>query len=142
MSVADVEILRVWAAELAEDHYFIRSHAIDEATGDSIYVRSNFFFMNLAPFETRTLTLRITSDEPISVYVTVPNDIVQPLTLVQGRGIIDQYCCVKDKISCMFDLIGMVVDVADLVTSNFPGTPVAMAVSIANCVFNREGRKY
>jgi hypothetical protein len=134
MSVTDVAFLRAWAEEMGEDHYFIRSRTVDEATEDSIYVRSNFFFMNLASFETRTLTLRITSDEPINVYITVPNDTVQPLTLVQGRGFWDRYCCVQDKLSCWFDLTCNVLDLASAITSCAPGTPIAITTSILSCI--------
>lgn len=134
MSESDRMILQEWAEEIGEDHYFFKFHSIDNETGDSLYVRSNYFFLNIASFETKTLTFRITSSEPVSVWLTVPEDIVAPLTFIPNRGFIDQYCCVKDKITCYLDLLCNVITLTNSITSFAPGTPLATVMSIADCV--------
>lgn len=125
LSAYDKVLLQEWADEIAEDHYFLRFHAIDEETGDTIFVRSNYFFMNMAPFESKILSLIITANEPIDVWVTIPNEVVSPITFMNNRSV-DGFCCVADKISCIASISCTALDIWSI----FAGP----MVGIASCV--------
>jgi len=122
-----------WADALGDDHNFYKFRTVDEETGDSIIVRSNFFPVNFAPYETKTLTLRLTADwSTLDVWLTVPSDTIAPTTLLPNRGMGEGYCCVKEKIECVFNLVCGALDIASLV----PELPVGAAAAIADCICN------
>ena len=133
LSNNDVALLKEWSEEIGDDHHFFRLRTIDEDTGDSILVRSNFFYANIAPFETKSLFLNITSDEPIDVWMTVPNDTVQPITLIPNRGR-GQYCCHAEQVQCVLDVACGVIDLANLVASMAGTNPAGWATDAANCI--------
>ena len=78
LSASEIEELRIWAEEMGDDHYFYKSLSVDELTGDSIMVRSNYFFITTGARTTSRLKLKMKSTDPVDVYVTVPNDKVPP----------------------------------------------------------------
>lgn len=143
LSAADKEELRMWSDELGDGFNFYDFFTVDEDTGDSIVVKSNFFFLNLAPFETQTLSLRITSSESLDVYITTPNEIIQPMTFdSRGRS---QFCCAKEQRECTMDVFCNVIDLASLFAGVIgPETPVDIAFNIASCVcsFISAGNSY
>ena len=134
LSSDEKEELLLLSIEEGEDHYFFMFPSVDENTGDSIFIRSNYFFMNLAPFETKTITMKITANVPIEAWVTFPNDTIMPLTFLSNRGIGGHYCCAKDIISCNLDAICYYIDLIDLVASVIPGLPYKVVASIASCI--------
>ena len=133
LSNNDVVFLKEWSEEIGDDHHFFRFRTIDEDTGDSILVRSNFFYANLAPFETKSLFLKITANELLDVWMTIPNDTVQPITLIPNRGG-GQYCCHAEQVQCVLDVACGVVDLANLVASMAGTNPADWATDAANCI--------
>lgn len=127
-----VSEIKLFSESIGDDSHFIKIPAIDERTGDSVVVRSNYFVLNLAPYEVRTLKLIITSSETISVWLTVPNEIIPPLNSVSNRQ--STFCCIRDKFECVFNILG---DVSGLVSDVAPeGTSVANIAKITACVSN------
>ena len=126
LSLNEILEFKIWAETFGDDHYFIKTAGVDEATGDSVVARSNFFFLNLAPFETKTLTLKITSNEPVEVWMTVPSDIIRSVNFVENRYSEAEYCCVADKITCVSSIVCAGLDIWSIF-----GGP---AVDIAACV--------
>jgi len=118
--------IKAWAESFGDDHYFIKTAGVDEATGDSVVVRSNFFFLNLAPFETKTLTLKITSNEPVDVWMTVPNDTISPVNFIETRYSVHEYCCVADRYSCVFGIVCSALDVWSLFTGPWITVPACV----------------
>ena len=139
LSANDLELYRNWADEVADTYYFITLNSVDEETGEPVVVKSNYFFVNFAPNETKTIKVHINLkdgySEAVDVWMSTP-EIITPLTLNNTRGFKDHYCCVKDKYSCVMDIVCGVLNLADMVTSCFPGTTASIAVGIANCVCN------
>lgn len=131
LSEFEIDNLQVWADGVGEDHHFFKFHAIDDILGDSAWIRSNVFFVNFAPYETKTITLRIVSNETHNVWITVPNETIPPLTLLPDRGFKDWYCCLKDKIGCVINAIDIVLSIFD-----FGGNPYT---AVAGCVFSALG---
>ncbi len=134
LSQSEKEEIRIWAEEMGDAFSFFEFSIVDEEIGDSIVVRSNYFFMNFAPFETKTLSFQITADEILDVWITIPDGVIQPLVFIPNRGFVDSFCCVQDKVSCILDLFCNVLDLADRVTNLVPGTTAAMALKAANCI--------
>ena len=139
LSANDLELYRNWADEVADTYYFITLNSVDEETGEPVVVKSNYFFVNFAPNETKTIKVHINLkdgySEAVDVWMSTP-EIITPLTLNNTRGFKDHYCCVKDKYSCVMDIVCGGLNLADMVTSCFPGTTASIAVGIANCVCN------
>ena len=139
LSANDLELYRNWADEVADTYYFITLNSVDEETGEPVVVKSNYFFVNFAPNETKTIKVHINLkdgySEAVDVWMSTP-EIITPLTLNNTRGFKDHYCCVKDKYSCVMDIVCGVLNLTDMVTSCFPGTAADVGVGIANCVCN------
>ncbi len=142
LSTADREYLRKVENEIGDDHYFIKLKAPIDNTLDSIVVRSGYFFTDLAPNSTKNITLNITSNETIEVWFTMP-DTWNPITAPQevspymqrsstGYGLRDSYCCIKESVECVGNIIGDVVGFANKI-AGLTGIPQAKALSIADC---------
>ena len=120
-----------WEDELGDDHRFFRIRTIDEDSGDSVFVRSNYFLVNLSGYETKTIQFKITSTDSVDVWCVVP-DTLAPLTvniadsshLSNEYSIMDWYCCYADQISCVLNMISGLLDIT-------PG----FGADVASCVF-------
>ena len=133
-SISEEEILelKLLSDDLGDLHHLFAFKSIDEDTGDSINVLSNYFYLNIAPMENKVIDIVVTAtieaNNRLNVWMTIPNDTVQPY-IVSERGIINQYCCVKDRMEC---LLNITADVSGLI-SKLPGT-WGMAGKITECV--------
>ncbi len=128
MSEKDREIIQSISNEIFDDWQFFRFKGVDENTGDSIYVRSNYFITNIPPNTTKTLTLTLTSSEDVHVYVTIPpqwqelsyqslysrREYVKKTSLF-GEGF--NYCCFREGIECLADILVSRLDVAAIATT-------------------------
>lgn len=75
LSASDRAELQAMSESMGDGHYFMLFRAEDEdSPGDSVWVRSNYFFTNIAPYETKTLRLTISADEGVWAYFTIPED--------------------------------------------------------------------
>ena len=106
LSHNEITELKEWARQKGDAFHFSMLPMVDEDTGDSIVARSNYFFINLAPFETKNLELRITAVELLDVWMAVPNEMIQPITFIPDRGAIDKWCCIHEKVECFLDVLG------------------------------------
>ena len=138
LSERDKALLKEWADEIGEDHYFLKTASIDIETGDSIYVRSNIFFMNIAPFESKTLTIRIISDEPLNLKITIPDIVLAPYTMDLTRGV-SRFCCLMAHLECYFALLSSDANklafFVDVLALAFPQVAhAALLVNSAACI--------
>ena len=74
LSQEEKEEIERWSKEMGDDHYFFKTYSVDETTGDSVLVRSNYFFTNLAPHETKEIKVNITSVCSVDVAMTIPTE--------------------------------------------------------------------
>ncbi|MBO7228137.1 MAG: T9SS type A sorting domain-containing protein [Bacteroidales bacterium] len=120
------EWLRVGEEEIGDKHYFISNRGIDEETGDSVSVLSGYFLVTIAPYETKTLSLNITSNGIVDVWFTIPDTIAVQSTAPQmqysdsvpttmmASSVFNQYfCCWKDRIDCAFNIVGGFLNIAE-----------------------------
>ena len=103
-----VEKVIEWANNQGDDHYFYSFSEVENKQGDTVAVRSNFFFVNLAPFESKSIKLKITAsteaNQSVEVLMTVPNDIITPYTTTLNREI-GKFCCVMQHITCFTSIL-------------------------------------
>ncbi|MEE1271987.1 MAG: T9SS type A sorting domain-containing protein [Bacteroidales bacterium] len=143
--------IRNWANNWDKEHgdlaHFFLSETNDEETGEEVTVRSNYHYITLAPYETRTLELEIESSEEVEVWITIP-DTIPPIYIPNPNepepdpsnpnlSWRDQFCCVKGTVDCIIDAVSTGFDLASTLSGVFaPGTPVATITSVANCIFS------
>ena len=124
--------LKELSDSMGDLHHFFAFQSVDEVNGDSISIMSDYFFLNLAPFESKTIKIIVKTtfetNKSLNVWMTVPNEVVYPLVLAE-RGFKDQYCCVKDKIECVLNITA---DISGLL-SKLPGA-WGVAAKITDCV--------
>ena len=103
-----VEKINEWANNQGDDYYFHSFSAVENKQGDTVAIRSNFFFVNLAPFESKTIKLKITAlteaNQSVEVLMTVPNDIIPPYTTNLNRET-GKFCCVMQHITCFTSIL-------------------------------------
>ena len=140
LSADEVAEFEAWAEEMGDDHYFFRFRTIDEDTGDSVFVRSNYFLVTLNGYETKTIQFQITSTDSVDVWCMVPDSLAtltihyaDSTNLAKGQkgiieGFADWYCCHVDQISCVLDLISGLLDIT-------PG----FAANVASCLVGTLG---
>lgn len=126
------------AENLGDERIFIRQ-LVKSGESDSLYVRSGYLFVNLAPNSSKNITFTLTGNETIDVEFTIPEDwmtftdkesVAQDLRA--RSNIREQYCCIKDKIECIGNIIGDVVSLANTLTSALQ-CPQQKALAIADC---------
>ena len=80
LSPHELEAYKQWADEMGDTHYFFTFHVIDEETGEPMVVKSNYFFVNFAPNETKVIKVHVELDcmETVYVWMTPPSDPIPP----------------------------------------------------------------
>ena len=142
LSAYDVSSLQAISEQLSDDHYFMHFWVKDENNpNDSIYVRSNYYYTNIAPHETKTLHLTIyTREVDTYAYFTVPEEwhsysIEHESPVFQAKAHFakssagEWYCCYRERIECVADIIVNGLDIASLFS-----VPGPTATNIADCV--------
>ena len=135
--IENVIDLRRRAKEFGDEHNFNRGRISGGGTGTSRGVRSNYFYTDLGPRETKTMNLRLTPNEAfvsgsLEAWMTVPNETVPPRTPNGSSGggsnsSNNPYCCSQELIQCTLGLICDGLDIAGLL-------PTGNAVDIASCI--------
>ena len=141
--------IKNWADRWEENNgdldHFLLSNSTNEQTGEEVEVRSNYHYITLAPYETRTLELEIEADGEVEAWITVP-DTIPPMYIPQPNDpepdpsdsnttLRERYCCVKDRIDCVVDLVATGIDLASTLSGiAAPGTPVATITAGINCL--------
>jgi len=128
VSSEDYAIYEKWAEEMGDGHHFYRIKSYDEESGDSVIVRSNYFLLTLKPNETKILTLEIISTEFVEVWFTLP-DTISPLYILLENDSIEllntkggkstkasRYCCWKERIDCVINMIDITLTYASFFT--------------------------
>lgn len=155
MSSTEIEQLRTTLESIGDTHHFLKFRVEDEdkQKGDSATILSNYFLINIAPNTTRTLTLTISTRQyAVEVYFTTPKE-WRELTYAQEgsgvksyrfapkRAIKDWFCCYREGIECVADLVVSLADVGSLVMGIVGAIdpallPVAGAVAWGDCALS------
>lgn len=143
LSISDRNQLKAIAEEIGDTHYFIQLSKYDETTGDSIYVMSNIFFADIAPYTEKTITVTISTLNQVELWCSAPStnnplstDVLHEFASSRKRITREEYCCIREKVECIAGVVADVAGLAKKFTSIAPGTPADIAASIADCLFS------
>ena len=73
-SDAELRNLKEYSDYIGYDHYFVQSIDIDDNGLDSVLIRSGNFYLIIPPYETRTITLSITSSIALETWISCPGE--------------------------------------------------------------------
>ena len=131
--------LLAYEEKIGEGHYFQKVRGYSDDLRDSATIRSGYFFVDVAPYCKKTISLTLYANETVYAWFTLPKDIAamsNPLPetrMIVTRGAIrDHYCCIRERVECVGGLIGDAVGFANTIGS-LTGIPHAKALSIADC---------
>ena len=144
LTAEDKVLMTTISQEIGDTHYFVQATSFDETINDSVYIWAAYFFTDIAPESTKSFSLEITSSESVEAWITVPNA-NNPLTSnpvevnnvernMERRMTREEYCCIRDRVECVANLIADGVSIADKISDLAPGTPANMALGVADCV--------
>ncbi|MBP3842731.1 MAG: hypothetical protein J6E29_03705 [Prevotella sp.] len=147
ITAEDAAQLKAYSEAAGDDHHFLKFWAEDEDhPRDSVFVRSNYFFTNIAPNETKVLRLTISTREVDTyAYFTVPED-WPSYQVAQVEGVAgarakfrapsmkDRYCCIRNKVECVANLVADGTSIANEILQYAPDLTTQMAAAAADCV--------
>ena len=144
-STQDIEELKRLNESYGDDHHFYKMWVKDtENHNDSVVVRSNYFFANVAPSETKTIKLTIFSNEMVTVYFTIPDDwptyskaekersTTKFKRNIKKAGVKDWYCCISEQLDCVISTASFWLDMGSAV-SFVLGPEIGGLVNAADC---------
>ena len=127
---------------LDDDYSFMKFRVEDEdSPNDSICVRSNYFYTNIAPNSTKTIKLTLSTDETdVSAYFTIADEwraysngftssINEAVSKRAKSNLGSWYCCNREKIECIANIVCMGLDFGSLFS-----VPGPTAINITSCV--------
>ena len=149
LTTDELDELMARVSAIGDDHCFLGFWAEDaEHPGDSVFIRSNYFFTDIAPKETLTLRLSVSANEgDVVAYFTVPKD--WPSYELRGTSYnshdakarlrrarwVEEYCCMRGKVECISSLFADATGIASKIAEKIaPGTPTDVALGIASCL--------
>lgn len=147
LTESEIAELRARSEALGDDHHFLKFWAEDEDNpGDSVFVRSNYFFTNIAPNETKVLRLTISTREVDTyAYFTVPED-WPSYQVAQVEGVAgararfrapskkDKYCCIRSKMECVASLVADGASIANTILQYAPDVSTQVIAAATDCV--------
>lgn len=141
----DRSVIKELSDSVGDDWNFVKSMIKDRDTaGDSVVVRSNYFFIDIAPGEVKKLILSLaTRENKVVAHFATPHDWValKGITKTTQEEKFNRYCCVKEGVECFVDLINSYYDIESVVITaislSYPEVlPIAEAVSWADCAIS------
>lgn len=137
---------------LGDDYLFMKNKVFDNSLGDSICVRSSLLFIDIAPNETKAITITLkTTGSSVYAYFSVPKNWNEfavkhdassyaKSRSMRKASIRDEYCCVKEKVECYASVMANGAGLVNLLVDFLPDTPhtelVKIAAHIVDCEYN------
>ena len=145
-SQSEIDRLQSLVAEIGDGLHFNKIKTVNEETGDSILVQSNYFFVELPPYSTENYTISVDSEQLVSCYVTTPEEWIA-LRVTEGGGYqnkiktlnyaSDWYCCYKERIECVLTVVGNISELVNLCVPE--GTPASVISDVISCATSTLG---
>ena len=128
---------------IGDGHYFITTEGYDDDLKDSVTIRSAYFFVDVAPQSTKSISLTLHANEYVNAWFTLPKNVAAmsaqdiipqnaPRMMASRASIKEHYCCIRERVECVGGLIGDVVGFANTI-GGLTGIPHAKALAIADC---------
>lgn len=139
---------KIWAKELQEkisdNHFFVGGKLKAPFSNDSIYARAGYFFVDIAPGETKQIRVTVYTQEAVDVWITTPsenfaftnktNNETEEKSIKHRRSLKDKYCCIRNKFECIANVTADAIGIANTIASLCPGVPFQTALGVADCV--------
>lgn len=142
----EIELLKEYSDIIGDNHHFIGHKGTDEITGDSVFIRTGYFYPNVPPNTTVTYTFSLTGSEAIETWISTPDtwfSYIQNDSTNLNKGFGDFYCChhqaFEDAMNVLswgasgIALVSAVVAAAIPPTAPVTGT-AAIAAGVTSCV--------
>jgi len=144
LSASEISHLRELSESSGEDHHFLKFWVEDEDNpGDSVIVRSNYFFTNIAPNETKILHLTIsTTESDVYAYFTIPENwpsyelkqfTSRAKAIFKNANIRENYCCVRDVVECIANLTADAASIANTIFKYSPDITTQTIAAVTDC---------
>ena len=107
--------LKEYSDVVGVDYYFVKSIDIGDNGVDSVLIRSGNFYLEIPPYTTRTISLRLTSFSSIDTWFTCPNEWL-PIVEQQNRLVFFDgsnsrswwdFCCWHAGVEFMLNGVGI-----------------------------------
>lgn len=139
---------KIWAKELqekiADNHFFVGGKLKAPFSNDSIYARAGYFFVDIAPGETKQIRVTVYTQESVDVWITTPSENFAftnktsnetgEKSIKHRRYLKEKYCCIRNKIECIANVTSDAIGIANMIASLCPGVPFQTALGVADCV--------
>ena len=90
---------------------FIQYKDVDEKGSDSILIRANYFFINIPPMASKTISISVATTDTIGCYITIPKRWTtftkRPSSvraMASQQKAMDDFCCYLERIECVSDI--------------------------------------
>ncbi len=151
LNVDELNELKEYSDDLGAAHYFTNMEDIDE-NGDTIILRNGYFYVDIPPYSTKQIVVRITGKETLYSWFSMPH-IWNPtknsnlysekhLSPLKGHS----YSCSIDRVDCTVGVIttlasffpgyGCISSGISLVSSSMHGTSDGLSVlgAVVSCI--------
>ena len=135
---SEAEAFEEQCKAIGDDHYFVRLKTVNEM-GDSLFVRTGVFGLNIPPKTSKKIILTLESSEEVTVWVATAKE-VPPVVLDDYAESTSQkhlhrkrtnwFCCHYEQLACIGSLVVNVADIASLAV----GTPVGEIAATVSCI--------
>ena len=142
LSESDVMEMTAYLAKQGDDFRFFKLQKYDVEIHDSVMVRSNYFYTDIAPYETKKIEIVLKSKEQVEVWSTIPTIHIPYITKMGSQSasriahqlatIKDGYCCIREHLECGLNIVS---DIASFV----PGAPTGVVGCVTSTVSQLSG---
>ena len=136
LSEEDASTLRDFEKQIGNSLSFMKFKTINES-GDSILINSGYFFVNIPPKSSKKLGISVATSDALNCYVTMPDEwrtftaVHNPnkLRRIKSKGTaMDYFCCYRERIDCILNLIATSSDLAQLIFDAIPNAKAAAKI--------------
>ena len=133
-----------WMDDIDEDYIFYKTNIVDSNTNAATFVRYNYFFIDLSPYETHTISISVTALDTIEVLMFAPDSMFF-LTIEHAnqtnltnyptnniKSIDNMACCIMESIECLTVITDFFVERISLLSAD-----AAIVVATASIISGR-----
>lgn len=136
-----------WREQHGDDFCFERHIDVDSISGDSLFIRANYFFIQLAPYEIREVEFAIKAVDTVDVWVSIPDSVfvfkeTSHTNTSSKSSEKDALCCALEIIECYINTKSLGASIVSSISTYLtrkgykPAAAAALASTIAACVYD------
>lgn len=142
LSESEISEMKSYLESQGDDYRFFRMQTYDNDIRDSIAVRSNYFYIDIAPYETKKIEIVLTPTEQVDVWCTIPSEHIPLVTKTNTQSasriahkkakILEHYCCIRENLECGLNIVSDA-------TSFMPGAPAGVVGCVTSTISQLSG---